>query len=68
MVIDLDVNIEQDYKTAFEFKNLVMKLNQTGFSKTLETLQSKKTDYAWIFGAGPSLEQDFTFFSNKLKT
>lgn len=62
LAIELNLNIEQDYKAADEFKNIVMKINQNGYRKNLEKLKKKKSDYVWIFGAGPSLDHDFSIF------
>lgn len=60
---DLELNITKDYEIAEKLNSLVKQHNSHGFNSTLEKISHLKKTKAWIFGAGPSLENDFEKFS-----
>lgn len=61
---DLGLSIPKDYTIAEKYKILVNQSHKNGFTSILEKIYSLKKEKSWIFGAGPSLEQDFTIFQD----
>lgn len=60
----LDLNRENDIKVAIEYQKIVASINKDGFNKLLEEIRSKSPLRAWIFGAGPSLQEDIKIFNS----
>lgn len=59
---DLGLSISNDYTTAEKYKTIIEQRFKDGCSSLLSQIAFKKKSKAWIFGAGPSLEQDFKTF------
>ena len=59
---DLGLSIPNDYSTAEKYKLAVEHRFKDGCSPLISQIASWKKIKAWIFGAGPSLEQDFITF------
>ena len=62
VILDLGLDESKDYAVTTSFTNLVKQNHQNGFYHVLNKIKEKKLSKSWIFGAGPSLEQDFVIF------
>ena len=60
---DLELNIAKDYEITEKFISLLKHDNSHGFNSILEKILHIEKSKGWIFGAGPSLENDFEIFS-----
>lgn len=59
---DLKLDTRKDYDIAKKFFSLVKKNHPKPFDTVKQKIKNKNVTKAWIFGAGPSLENDFNIF------
>ena len=59
----MNLDVAKDYKIASEFKDLLKEHKPQGLEHILVNILSKVKKNAWIFGAGPSLENDYEIFA-----
>ena len=62
VIFDLGLDESKDYVVTTSFANLLKQNHPNGFYDVLNKIKEKKISKSWIFGAGPSLEQDFVIF------
>lgn len=61
----LDLDHTADQYSATQYYDIILELNKNNlnrFSKTLIKIREKKPRYIWVFGAGPSVENDFNVY------
>ena len=61
----LNLDADQDNKIGLLYNNLLTKKKDQGFNDTIAKILRLQKQSAWVFGAGPSLPNDFHLFLNQ---